>query len=362
MHIIVTERCSASKVRSMRIGVILGDVYGSVSPKDHLDGLLRQVEAAQRNGLTHLTIGHHYLYGDYRWLQPVPTLARIAAELDDDVTLATTVIQVPMYHPVALAEELATLDILSRGRLVVGAGAGYREDEFVKLGVDFRRRFAMMDEALRAMKLLWTQDVVSFSGEFWSFEDAHTHIRPWRQPHPPIWVGAMKDAGVRRSARLGDGWPVTPETEVPEMVRLMGVYEDERERIGRPQVKHPLRREIIPGPTTGEAFDRFESMAKERLLAYAARQLATRDAGKLSRQFRSVAAQETFIGTPGECIQQIRDLAAIVPIDPILVRAQWPHMTSDQVVAYLDDLGRSIVPAVREVTSVDRVVRDAVAG
>ena len=343
----------------MQIGVILGDVHGSVSPKEHLDGLLRQVEAVQRNGLTYVTIGHHYLYGDYRWLQPIPTLARIAAELDDHVTLGTAVVQVPLYHPIALAEELATLDILSRGRLVVGAGAGYRADEFTAFGVDFSQRFAMFDEAVQIMKLLWTQDVVSFDGRFWSFSDGRTHIRPWQQPHPPLWIGAMKDAGVRRSARLGDGWPITPETKVPEMVRLLAVYEDERERLGRPQVKHPLRREIIPAPTTDAAFARFESMAKERLLAYANNQLATRNAEELSREFRAVAAKETFIGTPDECIRQIRELAAIVPIDPILVRAQWPHMSADQVVEYLDDLGRDIVPAVREITSVDRVVRDA---
>ena len=241
----------------MQIGVILGDVHGSVSPREHLDGLLRQVEAAQRNGLTYLTIGHHYLYGEYRWLQPIPVLARLAAELDDGVTLGTTVIQVPLYHPIDLAEELATLDIVTRGRLVIGAGAGYRQDEFTAFGIDFADRYAMMDEALRIMQLLWTQDVVSFSGRFWSFEDAHTHIRPWQDPHPPIWIGAMKDAGVRRSARLGDGWPVTPETKVPEMVRLMALYEDERERLGRPQVRHPLRREIVPAPTTDAAFERF---------------------------------------------------------------------------------------------------------
>lgn len=343
----------------MQIGVILGDVHGSVSPREHLDGLLRQVEAVQRNGMTHVTIGHHYLYGDYRWLQPIPTLARLAAELDDSVTLGTAVVQVPLYHPIALAEELATLDILTRGRLVVGVGAGYRADEFTAFGVDFAQRFAMFDEALRIMQLLWTQDVVSFEGRFWSFQDGRTHIRPQQQPHPPLWIGAMKDAGVRRSARLGDGWPVTPETKVPEMVRLMALYEDERERLGRPQVKHPLRREIVPGPTTDAAFDRFEAMAKERLLAYAANQLATRNADELSREFRAVAAQETFIGTPEECIEQIRDLAAIVPIDPILVRAQWPHMSADQVVAYLDNLGRDVVPAVREIRSVDRVVRNA---
>ena len=342
----------------MDIGVILGDVRTSVSPRDHLDQLLRQVEAAQRNGLTYVTIGHHYLYGDLRWLQPVPTLARLAAELDDDVTLATTIIQAPLYHPVALAEELATLDILTRGRLVVGVGAGYRADEFAAFGVDFANRFRMLDESVALMKRLWTEDEVTHTGQFWTLQQARPHIRPWQEPHPPLWVGAMGEVGVRRSARLGDGWPVTPETKIPDMVRLLAVYEDERERLGRPQVRHPLRREIVPGPTTEAAFGRFEYMAKERLVAYAQRQLATRDAGTLTSSFREVAAKETFIGTPEQCVAQIRDLAAVVPVDPILVRAQWPHLTGDEVVAYLDDLGRDILPAVREIQPVPRVVRD----
>ena len=162
---------------------------------------------------------------------------------------------------------------------------------------------------------------------------------------------------MRRSARFGDGWPVTPETKIPDMVRLLSLYEDERERLGRPQVRHPLRREIIPAATTDAAFERFEYMAKERLVAYAQRQLATRDAGELTSSFREVAAKETFIGTPEECVAQIRELAAVVPIDPILVRAQWPHLTGDEVVAYLDDLGRDVVPAVREIEPVARVVR-----
>ena len=341
----------------MEIGVILGDVRTTVSPRDHLDLLLRQVEAAQRNGLTYITIGHHYLYGDLRWLQPVPTLARLAAELNDDVTLATTIIQAPLYHPVALAEELATLDIMSRGRLVVGVGAGYRSDEFTALGVDFADRFAMLDESVALMKRLWTEDHVTHTGRFWPLEDARPHIQPWQVPHPPLWVGAMGPVGVRRSARLGDGWPVTPETRIPDMVRLFSLYEDERERLGKPQVRHPLRREIVPAATTDAAFERFEYMAKERLVAYAQRQLATRDAGELTSSFREVAAKETFIGTPDECVAQIRELAAVVPIDPILVRAQWPHLAGDEVVAYLDDLGRDIVPAVREIDPVARVIR-----
>ncbi|GAA1510672.1 hypothetical protein GCM10009827_026070 [Dactylosporangium maewongense] len=341
----------------MRLGVILGDVRKSLPPAEHLDALLRQVEAAQRNGFSHITMGQHFLYGDLRWLQPIPTLARLAAELDEHVTLATTIVQAPLYHPVMLAEDLATLDILTRGRLVVGIGAGYRRDEFDALGVDYTQRFRMLEESITIMKQVWTQDEVSYAGRYWTVRDGHTHIRPFQSPHPPLWLGAMGEQGVRRSARLGDGWPVTPEIRGPELVRLMSLYEDERIRLGRPLVRNPLRREIIPAASTEAAYERFEAMAKERLLAYANRQLATRDAGELDREFREVARKETFIGTPDECVRQIAEFAQVFPVDPILVRAQWPTMSGDDVVAYLDDLGRDIVPAVAGLTPVDRVVR-----
>jgi alkanesulfonate monooxygenase SsuD/methylene tetrahydromethanopterin reductase-like flavin-dependent oxidoreductase (luciferase family) len=341
----------------VEIGVILGDVHSRLPPQEHLDALLRQVEAAQRNGLTYITIGQHYLYGDIRWLQPIPTLARLSAELDPGVRIGTTIVEAPLYHPVALAEDLATLDIVSGGRLIVGAGAGYREEEFRHFGVDFERRFAMLDESIGLIRRLWTEDSVTHHGRFWTLEDARPHVQPWQKPHPPLWIGAMRDAGVRRSARLGDGWPITPETKIAEMIRLLSIYEDERTRLGLDQVRHPLRREIIPAATTEAAYQRFEFMAKNRLLAYANRQLATRNAEEISAQFRAVAAKEAFIGTPEECIEQISDLAALIPIDPILVRAQWPDMSADQVVDYLDDLGKQIVPAVREIASVPRVIR-----
>ena len=161
--------------------------------------------------------------------------------------------------------------------------------------------------------------------------------------------------GVRRDSATR--WVVTPETKLPDLVRLLSVYEDERDRLGRPQARHPLRREIVPGRTTDEAYARFEAMAKDRLIAYAQRSLATRNEAEIAASFREVAAKEAFVGTPAQCVAQIAALAEVLPIDPVIVRAQWPDMTADQVVAYLDDLGKDVIPAVREITPVARVVR-----
>ena len=179
----------------MEIGVILGTPHERLPARPPRPAV-RLVEAAQRNGLTYVTIGHHYLYGDLVLAQPVPTLARLAAELDEHVTLATTIIQAPLYHPVALAEELATLDIMSRGRLVVGVGAGTAPTSSSPLGVDFTQRFAMLDEL--GLMCRSTEDHVTHTGRFWRLADARPHIRPWQEPHPPLWVGAMGPIGVRR--------------------------------------------------------------------------------------------------------------------------------------------------------------------
>jgi len=128
----------------VQVGLLLSDVPTSVSPSQQFRDVLRIVEAAQANDFTYIAIGQHFLYGDLRWLQPVPLLARLAAEVGPDVRLVTQIMIAPLYHPVLLAEEIATLDVVTEGRLVFGAGLGYRPEEFGYLDVPFAQRAARM--------------------------------------------------------------------------------------------------------------------------------------------------------------------------------------------------------------------------
>lgn len=84
----------------MKFGLIIGDVPTDLPPADHLDQVLRQVEMAQENGFSLITIGQHFLYGGARWLQPIPTLSRVCASLEPNVRIGTTVLVAPLYHPV----------------------------------------------------------------------------------------------------------------------------------------------------------------------------------------------------------------------------------------------------------------------
>ncbi|MEX2222590.1 MAG: TIGR03619 family F420-dependent LLM class oxidoreductase [Candidatus Rokuibacteriota bacterium] len=131
--------------------------------------------------------------------------------------LISSVMILPHRNPVVTAKMLATIDVLSRGRVTVGVGVGWLREEFQALGApDFDRRGAVSDEYLRIFKALWTQDPASYRGEFYRFDSVRCLPHPVQKPHPPIWVGGHSKAALRRVARLGDGWhPVGANPAVP---------------------------------------------------------------------------------------------------------------------------------------------------
>ena len=131
--------------------------------------------------------------------------------------LVTSVMILPYRNPVLTAKMLATIDVLSRGRVTVGVGVGWLREEFEALDApDFDRRGTVSDEWLRIFKTLWTQDPASFEGEFYRFEALRCLPQPVQKPHPPIWIGGHSAPALRRVARHGDGWhPVGANPAVP---------------------------------------------------------------------------------------------------------------------------------------------------
>lgn len=334
----------------MRFGLILGDVPGTTNPREHLDGLLRQVHAATAAGFTLLSMGQHYVYGDTRWLQPIPTLARLAAEIGPDVQLATTVLIAPLYHPVALAEDLATLDIVTEGRLVVGLGLGYRQAEFAALHVPFGSRVRRFEELIATMRLLWTQSEVTTDGPIWPLDRVTPHLYPRQRPTPPIWIGAHASVGVRRSARLGDAWPISPRMPLDEVRRLLGEYFEYRDQFGRPRGPQPIRREIVLGTSQADAAETFTARTQHRFAIYSAH-------GRDTVPGMSAGGDEVtaaIVGTPAAVRAQLRNLAQSLPVDPVIVRAQWPGMSVAEIEEYLAELGEEVVRPLADVA-----VRDA---
>jgi probable F420-dependent oxidoreductase len=146
---------------------------------------------------------------DRPYLEPVVALAA-AAVSTTRARLGASVFILGHRHPVVMAKMLSSIDALSNGRLIVGAGVGWWRQELEILGVPFERRGAHADEILRAFKELWTSDQPKLDGQFFRFRDLGFAPKPVQRPHPPIWIGGASPAAYRRVVALGDGWHASP--------------------------------------------------------------------------------------------------------------------------------------------------------
>jgi probable F420-dependent oxidoreductase len=181
-------------------------------------------EAAERAGFDFLAVSDHLVVpGRFQSKYPyVPGGAFMVAQeghcLDQLSTIAflagvtrslrllTSVMVVPHRHPVLAAKMLATIDVLSKGRLIVGAGAGWMREEMELLGGNFPERGRYTDEALAACIALWTQERGSYSGRHVNFSDVVFEPKPVQKPHPPLWVGGESAGAIRRAIALGTAW------------------------------------------------------------------------------------------------------------------------------------------------------------
>jgi probable F420-dependent oxidoreductase len=151
-------------------------------------------------------------------LGPLETLNFVAA-ITERVRLGTNVINLPWWNPVLLARQLATIDLLSGGRLNVGLGVGWLPDEYDAAGVPFSERGRRADEALDVLEAVWTTDPVAFEGQYYRVPPSYMGVKPLQKPHPPIYMAAYTPAAMKRTAERANGWtPVgIPMPAVPEM-------------------------------------------------------------------------------------------------------------------------------------------------
>lgn len=201
----------------MKIGLSIPNNWGVEDAPRLIDLAVR----AEERGFASVWTSEHLInlayvrarIGDRPYHHPLAILSAIAGRTSR-IQLGTSIIVLPFHNPFDIGKYVATLDQISRGRVILGVGVGNVKEEFDVLGVPWEQRGAITDESIDILRTLWTQEEASHSGRKWSFEGVHTSPKSYQGRRIPIWIGGMSEAAYRRTARVGDGWQptaITPE-------------------------------------------------------------------------------------------------------------------------------------------------------
>ncbi len=311
--------------------------------------LVEQARAASRFGFASLTTGMHYSSAPLQLFQPMPLLARLAAEAPD-LRLNFGAIVLPLHKPLDIAENLASLDVITGGRVIFSAALGYRDVEYLAFGTSAVDRVRRFEENLVAIQRLWTEDSVDMTGSHFELRGASVSVRPLQRPRPPIWIGANADAAVRRAARFGDCWYVNPHNRIDTIVRQVGVYRRALEEQGKAfPAEFPARREVFVARTRAEALRLCAPHLGAKYAAYRSwgQDRAMPAGDGFSADFDELARDRFLLGSPEEVAEQILRLHAATGINHLIMSLQWPGMDNDLILETLEMLAGDVFPAVR---------------
>jgi probable F420-dependent oxidoreductase len=239
---------------------------------------LRVARAAEEGGLESVWTGEHVVLPDPHvapspappdlpFLDPAIALAYLACGTRT-IRLGTGIIILPQRNPVVLAKELASVDVVSGGRLIFGLGIGYLKPEFDAIGIPFDRKGPRSVEYLEAMLALWTQPKPAYRGEFVSFADVNAFPRPVQKPHPPIVMGGQTTAAYRRTVTHANGWygfmmDLDGTRKVIEELRAL------EQRIDRPPALGRVEISVTPAASLDvDTVRRFAALGVDRMIFY----------------------------------------------------------------------------------------------
>ena len=336
----------------VRVGVFLTHQQPpGRDPVVALDEQLGLVRTARDHGLDSVFAGQHHLAESLAHIQPLPWLARLAAEAGDMV-VGTGIHLLALHNPVDTAEAYAGLDVVARGRSVFGVGLGYRQVEYDAFGVPPGEKVRRFTENLRIVEALWAGEAVTADLPWTRLDGVRATMRPAARPRPPIWMAANSDGAVRRAARLADTWMINPHATATSVRRQLALFADERTAAGRPPApgELPLMREVFCAPTRAEAVERARPHLGAKYDVYADwgqdRVMPDRESFRMG--FDDLARDRFVVGSPDDCVAALRPWRDELGVDHFVLRTDWAGLPVEHARASLSLLAREVAPALRE--------------
>jgi alkanesulfonate monooxygenase SsuD/methylene tetrahydromethanopterin reductase-like flavin-dependent oxidoreductase (luciferase family) len=333
----------------MKLSLIVRGQHPPGDTVQHLRDDLDLVRCADRLGFDGIVKGSHYSAHPFESVQQIPFLSYCAA-IAPRLRIICGLVLVPLHKPLDLAEQLATLDLLCGGKLVFGAGIGYRDVEFKAFGVPRGRLGTRFEECLVAVRRLWSEDFVTMKGSDFELDHATCSVRPLQKPTPPIWIGANADVAIRRAARLADCWYINPHNTLTTIERQMGLYKRALDEYKKPfPTEVPMRREVFVAPTRAEAIRRAQPYLEEKYKAYRAwGQDKVMPAGDdFDHGFDELLEDRFLFGSPAEVADQMIRLNRRLGVNHIVASVHWPGMPNSLALDQLQILAEEVMPQVR---------------
>jgi alkanesulfonate monooxygenase SsuD/methylene tetrahydromethanopterin reductase-like flavin-dependent oxidoreductase (luciferase family) len=333
---------------SVTFGMMLCDQHPETDDM-HLrfNELVEQVRTAHQLGYRTIVSGQHFLADPMQMLQTVPILARLAAE-GPGMRFGTCVLLLSNLNPVAVAEDIATLDIMTGGRTFMGVALGYRDVEFDAFGVEKHERVRRFETNIETVAALLEGKEVSLDEPWCRIDGKRMTLRPMQDPRPPIWVGANADKALRRAARLGDTWIINPHARLDTLTRQMNeVYLPALKEFDRPTPSElPIRREIFVGEDRADAFRRAAPWLMPKYATYTSwgQDKALPSDDDFPEEAEALIEDRFILGSPEECIREIDRYREQLGVTEFIVRVQWNGMPQELAMENLKRLGETIIP------------------
>jgi alkanesulfonate monooxygenase SsuD/methylene tetrahydromethanopterin reductase-like flavin-dependent oxidoreductase (luciferase family) len=299
--------------------------------------MVTQVRAARDAGFKSLWFPHHWLTNPMQMLAIVPTMGYVAAHAEG-MTIGPNILILPPQNPMHVAEEAATLDVLTGGNYVLGLGLGYRDPEFDAFGIPLSERAPRFNEAIGLMKRLWTEEKVTHKGRFYTINDAGLSLKPVRAGGPPLYIAGQSDVAVKRAARIGDAWLIMNSAGLGKVEPLMKTYRAALAEHQRTVTDFPITIECYVGENNATAHEECRVPLQYKYNAYASWGLEGRRSVE-EIPFEDFARDKFIIGDKVRVKEEIARYHEILGVNHFIMRCQWPGLPVEKTLASIRRLG-----------------------
>lgn len=312
-----------------------------------IDEVIAEAQLAEACGFDSCFFGEHHQDKDGFLPSPLIVATAVAARTRT-LRVGTSVILLPLHHPVHLAEDVITLDLVSKGRVVLGVGIGYQPDDFRAFAVPMEDRLARFEESVEILRLCWAGEPFSFRGKHYVLEDVTVRPRPFQEAGPPLWIGASVPDAARRAGRIADGFVGTPSTSLNNATSLADVYKEAARAAGRPPQVIQMRDAWVAA-TRAEADAVYGPHVMTAYRYYWENKLAEFRTMPAGTPFTldNLAPDRLILGDPETCVREFQRWQQATGADYFLLRLRHAHSGGpphDKIMDAIKLFGERVLP------------------